>query len=147
MMLHRRIFRDEGGAAAVEMAFVLPILVAMIWIFAQLGQIYRASAGMQMALGQGARFATLCVNPTVSGCTSPSDTDVQTRMKESFYGKSIGGTFDAPKPNTGNDGTSRYYDLKVTYEQPTSLLFVPGPTIKMSRSKRVWIAAPVVKAS
>jgi hypothetical protein len=37
-------------------------------------------------------------------------------------------------------GTSRYYDLKVSYTQPTNLLLFPGPTINVSRSKRVWVA-------
>ena len=44
----------KRGAAAVEMAFVLPVLVTFIWIFAQLAQVYRASAGIQQALGNDA---------------------------------------------------------------------------------------------
>jgi hypothetical protein len=28
----------------------------------------------------------------------------------------------------------------VTYTQETDLLFLPGPTINVSRSKRVWVA-------
>ena len=44
-------------------------------------------------------------------------------------------------PVSGNSGTSQYYDLKVTYSQPTSLLLFPGPTINVTRSKRVWTAA------
>ena len=140
--MSKRLLRDDDGAAAIEMAFVLPVLVTFIWMFAQLAQVYRASAGMQMALGQGARFATLCINPGVTGCASPTATQVQTKIQESVYGLGPG-QFDAPQPIVGDDGTSRYYDLKVTYTQPTSLLFVPGPTVTMSRTKRVWIAAPV----
>ena len=141
-MMSNRLFRDDEGAAAVEMAFVLPVLVTFIWMFAQLAQVYRASAGIQQALGQGARYATLCLNPSVTGCASPTATQVQTKIQESVYGLGPG-QFDAPVPTVGDDGTSRYYDLKVTYTQPTSLLFVPGPTVNMSRTKRVWIAAPV----
>ena len=58
-MIKAKIIRNDSGAAAVEMAFVLPILVLMIWIFAQLATMYRALSGIQMALGQGARFATI----------------------------------------------------------------------------------------
>ena len=65
MKLNRRLSRDDRGAAAVEMAFALPIFVVMIWAFVQLAQVYRAVAGMQQALGEGARYATLCLNP---GC-------------------------------------------------------------------------------
>ena len=40
--------------AAIEMAFALPVLIVMIWMFVQLAQIYRAMAGIQQALGEGA---------------------------------------------------------------------------------------------
>jgi hypothetical protein len=60
-------------------------------------------------------------------------------IKDSVYG--IGpGDFTVDDPLSGTAGTSKYYDLKVNYTQPTSLLLLPGPTIQVSRSKRVWIA-------
>jgi Flp pilus assembly protein TadG len=55
-MVGHKLIRDEKGAAVIEMAFVLPILIVMIWAFVQLAQIYRALAGIQQALGQGARM-------------------------------------------------------------------------------------------
>src|SRR4051812_39911307 len=44
MKLRRTIRRNEEGVAAIEMAFALPILIVMIWMFVQLAQIYRAMA-------------------------------------------------------------------------------------------------------
>ena len=135
----RCLFRSEGGAAAVEMAFALPVLVVMLWAFVQLAQVYRAVAGIQQALGEGARYATLCVNPTNSGCGAPSTDQVKIKIQSSVYG--IGpGTFTVPTPTSGTDGTGKYYDLTVSYSQPTNLLMFPGPTMSLSRSKRVWIA-------
>ena len=58
-MKQRHFLRDESGAAAVEMAFALPVMIVMIWAFVQFAQVYRAMAGIQQALGQGARYATL----------------------------------------------------------------------------------------
>jgi Flp pilus assembly protein TadG len=141
MKLRRLITRNEDGVAAIEMAFALPILIVMIWMFVQLAQIYRAMAGIQQALGEGARYATLCLNPTATGCAVPTTDQVKTKINDSVYG--IGpGTFTVDDPVTGNDGgTGFYYDLKVSYTQPTSLLLFPGPTINVSRSKRVWIAS------
>jgi Flp pilus assembly protein TadG len=139
MRLGRKIRRDEKGVAAIEMAFVTPILIVMIWMFVQFAQIYRALAGIQQALGEGARYATLCLNASASGCGSPTTDQVKTEIKNSVYG--IGpGTFDEPTVTKGTSGTSNYYDLTVAYRQPTSLLLVPGPTVSVSRSKRVWIA-------
>jgi Flp pilus assembly protein TadG len=140
MKLRRRISRNQDGVATIEIAFALPILIVLIWMFVQLAQIYRAMAGIQQALGEGARYATLCLNPTVTGCSTPTTDQVKTRISDSVYG--IGpGTFTVADPGTGNDGgTGFYYDLSVTYSQPTTLMLFPGPTINVTRSKRVWIA-------
>ena len=138
-MKKRHFLRNESGAAAIEMAFALPVMIVMIWAFVQLAQVYRAMAGIQQGLGQGARYATLCLNPTTSGCTTPTASQVKSRITSSVYG--IGpGTFGVVDPVSGTSGTAKYYDLKVTYTQPTDLLLFPGPTINVSRSKRVWVA-------
>jgi Flp pilus assembly protein TadG len=140
MIRRRRLFRDQQGAAVIEAAFALPVLVVMLWVFIQLAEVYRALAGIQQALGQGARYATLCASAsTATGCSAPSTSSVKTDIQNSVYG--IGpGTFTVSDPVTGSDGTGSYYDLTVSYSQPTSLLLVPGPTISVTRSKRVWIA-------
>ena len=140
MTFGRRIRSDDKGVAAIEMAFALPILIVMIWMFVQLAQIYRALAGIQQGLGEGARYATLCLNPSSLGCEAPTAASIKTKISASVYG--VGpGTFVVSDPVSGNSGTSQYYDLKVTYTQPTSLLLFPGPTINVTRSKRVWTAA------
>ena len=148
MILRKRIVRDQQGAAAIEMAFALPILVVMIWMFVQLAQVYRALAGIQQALGEGARYATLCINPAATGCsspapgtgTSPAAGTIKAKIRDSVYG--IGpGTFDIVDPVPGTSGTGRYFDLQVNYTQPTDMLLFPGPTINVARKKRVWLAA------
>ena len=135
-----RLSVDEGGVAAVEMALALPVLVVMLYMFIQLGEVYRAMAGIQQALGQGARYATLCLNPSTSGCTIPTGQQVHDKVMAAVYGVGTG-SFDANTPTVQTDGsTGHYYDLTVTYTQATSLLFFPGPTISVTRSKRVWVA-------
>ena len=139
MKLRPYLSRDDRGAAAVEMAFALPILVVMLWAFVQLAQVYRAVAGIQQALGEGARYATLCLNPGATGCTAPTADQIKTKINASVYG--IGpGTFTVSDPTSGTSGTAKYYDLTVSYSQPTNLLLFPGPTMSLSRSKRVWIS-------
>jgi Flp pilus assembly protein TadG len=139
MKLARYISRNDKGAATVEMAFALPVLIVLIWIFVQLAQVYRAMAGIQQALGEGARYATLCLNPSTGGCSTPSADQVKTKVTNTVYG--IGpGTFTVPTPTSGTDGTGHYYDVTVNYTQPTTLLLFPGPTLDVTRSKRVWIA-------
>jgi len=136
--LHR-LHQCQDGAAVIEAAIGLPVLVVLLWSFVQLGQVYRAVAGSQHALGEGARYATLCLNPTINGCTTPTATAIKNKVNDAVYG--IGpGTFNVPTPTKTTVGTSAYYDLTVTYTQPTNLLLFPGPTISITRSKRVWVA-------
>ena len=136
----RRIIRNDDGVAAIEVAFALPLLTVLIWMFVQFAQVYSALAGMQQALGEGARYATLCVNPSATGCSIPTASQIETRINNSVFRIGQTGTFTVSPPATGASGTSGYYDLTVNYTQPTNLLFFPGPTINLSRSKRVWVA-------
>jgi len=132
MKMIKRLRRDEKGAAVIEMAFALPALIALVWMIVQLGLVFRAMAGIQHALGEGARQATLW--PVAADTVA-----VQARMNEAVFG--IGpGDFDIPTPGAGTADGSDYLDLQVTYTQETSLLLFPGPTITVARSKRVWKA-------
>ena len=131
-MLLSKLRRDERGAAVIETAFALPALIIMMWMLVQAGLVFRAMSGIQHGLGQGARMATLYPKPT--------DTAIQAAITAAVYG--IGpGTFNIQTPVTGTADGATYLDLKVTYTQPTDLLLLPGPTISVSRSKRVWIAS------
>lgn len=136
----RTLFRASDGAAAIEMAFALPVMILMIWMILQMALVFRAVAGIQQALGEGARYATLCLSPTTTGCTIPTAANIKTKISDAVYG--IGpGTFTVADPALTNAGTSKYYDLKVSYTQGTDMLLFPGPTISVSRSKRVWVAS------
>lgn len=130
----RRIVCDQRGAAAIETAFALPALVILLWMIVQLGLVLRAMAGIQHALGEGARAAI--VYPYEAPSTS--NTDVVDAMQAAVYG--IGpGDFHIVDPEEGEGDGGTYLDLKVTYTQATDLLFLPGPTISVERHKRVWV--------
>ena len=132
MRMMRNLCRDRRGAAVVELAFALPVLIILMWVIIQLGLVFRAMSGIQHGLGEGARYATLFPKPT--------DADIKTKITQTVYG--IGpGSFTIPTPTSGVADGANYLDLKVTYTQPTDLLLMRGPTITVSRSKRVWIAA------
>lgn len=131
MKLLKKLSRNEEGAAVIEMAFALPILVMLLWMIIQLGLVFRAMSGIQHSLGEGARAATLW--------PVPDDDTITDKMEAAVYG--IGpGDFTIVPPNPGTADGSNYLDLQVTYTQDTDLLFIPGPTISVSRSKRVWVA-------
>jgi hypothetical protein len=131
-MMRRLLVRDDRGAAAIEMAFALPALVMLIWGIVQLGMAFRAVAGIQHSLGEGARLATIW--------PQPSNDAIEAKMEEVVYGIEPG-TFTIHPPEPGlSDAGEAYLDLKVSYTQPTNLLLLPGPTITVEREKRVWVA-------
>ncbi len=134
-----RIHGNEKGAAAIEMAIALPVLVMFLWGIFQIGVAGEAIAGMQHGLGEGARYATLCLNPTPTGtevtCTIPTDDEIKTVINNKVFGTGMG-TFSDP---TITDGTG-YKDLSVTFSMPMNFLFFTGPTINLTQSKRVYLA-------
>lgn len=140
MTQFEKLARDERGATVLEFAFALPVLVVMIWMITQLAFILRANAGIQQALGEGARFATLCLTPSIIGCTPPTPAQIKARMEAAVGGAELG-TFSAQTPTAGTLGGASFYDLRVTYSMPTSLLLFPGPTVVLGKSKRVWVAS------
>lgn len=130
--------RDLRGAAAIEMAIALPTLVLFLWGIFQLGLVFQANAGMQHALGEGARLATLCYSPSASGCSTPTNDAIEDKISANVFGTGVG-TFSTPTVTDGPGG-SNYKDLSVTFSMPTSFLFFNGPTIDITKDKRVYIA-------
>jgi Flp pilus assembly protein TadG len=93
--------RDERGAAVIEIAIVLPVMILLIYGIFQVGILYQANAGMQHALGEGARYATLCLSP--DPCENPTPAQVQDRIEDSVFGTKPG-TFTVPLPTTSSGG-------------------------------------------
>lgn len=128
--------RDERGAAAIEMAIAVPVLVLMLWGIFQVAVAFQASAGMQHALGEGARLATICKNPTANGiCSTATNAEIEALIEAKAFGTGIG-NFTVPDTV---DGTG-YKDLTVTFTMPMSFLFFNGPAINLTRTKRVYVA-------
>lgn len=136
MTVHRRLGNDERGAAVIELAFGLPVLLLFIFGIFQFGVILQANAGMQHALGEGARFATIF--------PSPSDSQIQSKMSESVFGMNVG-TFGTPVVSTPSASECTYCkDLSVSYSVTPDFVFFSGPPINLTRTKRVYQAHPQV---
>lgn len=125
----RQLIADRSGSSAIEFAIAVPVLVMMIYGMFQVGILYRANAGMQHALGEAARLATIYPTPT--------DTQIQSKITSTKFGVA-GGTWGTPSIAT--DTTTKTKTISVTYSQPTDFLFLPGPTVNLSASKVVYLA-------
>src|SRR5262249_21598921 len=122
MSIGKILRRNEDGAAAIEFAISVPILVLLIYGIFQIGLLFQANAGMQHALGEGARYATLCLTPSSGGCTVPTDANIKAKINAKLFGKSDG-TFTVNDPVSGTG----YKTLTVSYSRAMSFLFFPGP--------------------
>ena len=133
----KRLATAEDGAAAIEMAIAVPVLVMFIYGIFTFGQILEADAGMQHAIGEGARYATLCLNPTATGsCTAPTDTQITTRVTTKLFGAAASAT-----PSVTRDTTARTVTISLTYSQQLDFLFYRGPTVTFTRSKVAYYAS------
>ena len=142
----KKLLRNQDGAAAIEMAFALPILILFIYGIFQIGIAFQASAGMQNALGEGARLATLFPEPT--------DAQIVAKIKEKAFGVGVG-TFSEPTVTTApacsatvttecsSSTNSTYKDLSVTFSMTPNFLFFNGPPINLTRTKRVYTAGRI----
>jgi Flp pilus assembly protein TadG len=130
--------RDDSGAATIEMAIALPTLILFLWGIFQVGVAFQAKAGMQHALGEGARLATLCYNPTPAGCSVPTNDVIEARITDRVFGTKVG-TFNTPTVTDGPSG-EQYKDLSVTFTMTPNFLFFNGPPINITETKRVYVA-------
>lgn len=127
--LFERLRGSESGASAVEFALAVPVLVSFIYGIFSIGMLFQANAGVQNALGEAARYATLYPTPT--------DAQIQDRITAKKFGL-YGGTLATPSITT--DATNHYKTISLTYTRPMKFLFIDGPTVTLTRSKRVYVA-------
>lgn len=125
----RRLTGDCTGSSAVEFAVAVPVLASMIWGIFQIGILYQANAGMQHALGEAARYATIYPTPT--------DSQIQAKITSAKFGLS-NGTWGEPQIET--DTTAKTKTITVSYTQPTDFLFFAGPTVTLGATKVVYLA-------
>jgi Flp pilus assembly protein TadG len=134
----RKIRRDQRGAAAIELAIALPVLVTMIYGIFTFGQALEATAGMEHALGEGARYGNLCLGITNTHCNLPTSTAIKAKVNAKLFGTQSG-TFDTPTVDT-TTANSGYVTVSVAYHQAMNFLLFAGPTVNITRSKRVYLA-------
>ncbi len=124
----RKLWTDSGGAAALEFAFAVPALAMMIWGLFQIGMVYQANAGMQHALGEAARYATIYPTPT--------DTQLQTMITSHKFGLGRG-TWSTPQID---NSVANQKTITVTYSQPMNFLLFNGPSVSITKSKVVYLS-------
>jgi Flp pilus assembly pilin Flp len=134
MTMRPRDLRDESGAAAIEFAIAVPVLIMMIWGIFQVAMVLQANAGVQQALGQGARYATIFNTTTNS---RPTDDQISSRITAAKFGIR-NGTWHTPVIDDSHEASDGYIDISVEYDVPTDFLLFDGPDVTLAHSKRVY---------
>ncbi|MBB3764019.1 TadE/TadG family type IV pilus assembly protein [Sphingomicrobium lutaoense] len=129
MIGKNQILRNEEGAVVVEFALALPVMILFVFGLFQLALVFQANSGVQHALGEAARFATIYPTPT--------DSDIQQRVVESDFGTHNGKLEQA---TVVTDMTGDFKTISISYTQPTDFIFFEGPTVDIQKSKRVYVA-------
>ncbi len=128
-----KLRRQEAGAAAIEMAIALPVLVFLIYGIFEAAMLFYARAGMQHGIGEGARLATIF--PT------PADSAVSTRVSEKLFGMSGAKTgFPTVTVTPNTTTTPRSRTITVVYKKDVNFLFLATREITLSESKTVYVA-------
>ncbi len=136
-MKQRTLLRDANGSSIIEFALALPFMLLFIYGIFVVGQLFQAAAGMQHALGEGARYATVYNVDTTDHL--PTDAEIQSRISTKLFGTQSG-SFDNPTIDNSQLANGRK-KITVVYRQTPNFLFLVGPTIVMTRSKWVNLAA------
>jgi len=125
------LLRDRRGAAVIEMAIALPVLIFLIYGIFEASLLFRANAGMQHGLGEGARYAT--IYPT------PSDSAINTKVTNALFGME-----DAkpgfPTVTVVPDTTAKTKTITVTYKKDVDFLFMATRTVTITHSKKAYVA-------
>ncbi len=124
---------DNRGVAIIEFALALPILVFIIYGIFESALLLKASAGMQHAIGEGARRAAIF--PT------PDSATVLTKVSDSLFGMENAKTgFPEISVAKSNNTTQKWYTIDVVYKKDVNFLFLPSRTVTIEHSKRVYTA-------
>lgn len=127
-------FRNsEKGAAAIEFALAIPVVIMLFYGIAQYGIVLLANAGIRHGIDTGARAATVFI-----GATPMTDAQIRSTVTSSYYGVNRGAV-PAPVIVRGTNNGVNYVDITVQYSTPIDLIFYRYGPISISESRRAYL--------
>jgi len=122
--------RCARGSVAAEFALALPVLVLFLAGVAQLGVLFAANAGLQQAVGEGARLAIIYPRP--------NDATITARIRSAAFALNAS-YLDEPSLTHGTSNGVPYVDISLTYHPRLNFILFSGPQISLTRSRRAYI--------
>lgn len=131
--LARRITSESRGAAAVEFALAVPIIIVLLISTMKMGMYFFSQNSIKNALDETARDAS--VYP------APSDTELQAVFAANLLKREV----SVPVKMTINRGTSNgvsYVSLQSSYNVPVDLIFWNLGNIPIYAKQRAYMPPP-----
>ncbi len=125
--------RNQEGAAAIEFALAMPLVIMLFFGMAQFGLILLANSGIRHALDKAARSATVYI-----GATSITDQQIRDTVNSSLYGIKSG-TVSNPTVTRGVINGITYVDITVTYSTPIDFIVYRYGPISLSETRRAYL--------
>ena len=129
-MSRLRLFGDRRGVGAIEFGLTAPLVIIMVVGIAQLGTLFAANAGLQHAVDEGARLATIYPRPSDATIISMIDS-----KKFRLASNLITG------PTLTHDTTAAgvpYVDITMSYSVPLNFVLFTTPPITISQTRRAY---------
>jgi Flp pilus assembly protein TadG len=124
---------NQDGAAAIEFAFVVPVVMILFYGMAQFGIILMANAGIRHATDTAARAATVYI-----GATPMTDEEIIDIANNNIYGVE-NGTLSTPTVVRGTSNGVNYADITVAYSAPVDLIVYQTQPIVLSETRRAYL--------
>ena len=130
-----RLRQSTKGVAAIEFAMAVPVLVVLIVGAVQLGVLFFANAGLNNALDEGARYATIYDTTTGTHPTTSQITNYITSHEYGLTSANVGG----PTYATGTSNGANYLEITLTYRVPLNFILIRVPPVTLSKTRRAYV--------
>lgn len=125
-----RLHRDSSGAAVIEFAFAMPVIITMMICMVQMGLLLHADGALRNAVSAGTRLAK--VDPAAT------TTEIEDEVKANL---SILKPTQIVKLAAKRDkvGNSEFARIDLSYKVKTDMILFPLPEVVLNESKQVWL--------
>ena len=121
---------DRRGAAAAEFAIAVPVLLLMMFTCFQFGVLFLANAGLQNAVGEGARLATLWPRRTPNQIVAEINA-ARFGLNPAYLGE--------PQLTFGQTSGQDWVDITLTYTTDLDFLFFRIDGIQLQETRRAYM--------
>jgi Flp pilus assembly protein TadG len=128
--LIEKLGRDRRGSTAFEFAAVVPVMVLALFSCLQFGILFYANAGLQNAIGEGARLATLWPRR--------NQAQIAAQINASDFGLDPA-RLQPTQFSFGRAGGQDFVQITMTYNTELNFLFFRIPGVTLTETRRAYL--------